>query len=158
VIGVVRRPRRLLALALAALLSGCSVAPLPTTQALREQSPRDQKWDAEECREDAEDASGYGSTSSPGANVLANLFFWSAAGAAVGGTITGIPRTIHGPATEGLIAGAGAGAIAGGGYAWSTRQGKFEAAFVQCMEARSYMLVRKAPPAPPAAPDAAPHP
>ena len=110
--------RRLLPLALAALLAGCTVAPLPRTQALRDQNPRDQKWDVEECREDAEDLSGYNSTTSPGANVLANLFFWSAAGAAVGGTITGIPRTVQGPATEGLIAGAGAGAIAGGAYSW----------------------------------------
>lgn len=150
--------RALVALLLSGLLAGCSVAPLPRAQALREQSPRDQKWDAEECREDAEDASGYDSTNSPGANLLANLFFWSAAGAAVGGSITGIPRTIQGPATEGLIAGAGAGAIAGGAYAWTTRQGKFEAAFVKCMEARGYMLVHKTPPAPPPAPVAAPDP
>ena len=147
--------RALLALLLAALLAGCSVALLPRTQALRDQSPRDQKWDVEECREDAEDVSGFDSTNSPGANLLAKLFFWSTAGAAVGGTITGIPRTIQGPATEGLIAGAGAGAIAGGVYGWSTRQNKFEQAFVKCMEGRGYTVAPKAPPAPP---DAAPYP
>jgi hypothetical protein len=143
--------KALLALLLSGLLAGCSVAPLPRAQALREQSPRDQKWDAEECREDAEDASGYDSTNSPGANLLANLFFWSTAGAALGGSITGIPRTIQGPATEGLIAGAGAGAIAGSVHGWTTRRDKFEQGFIQCMEARGYMLVQKAQPAQPAA-------
>ena len=147
--------RALPALLLATLLAGCSAAPLPRVQAMRDQSPRDQKWDVEECREDAEDVSGYDSTNSPGANLLAKLFFWSTAGAAVGGTITGIPGTIQGPATEGLVAGAGAGAIAGGVHGWMSRQGKFERAFVQCMEARGYQVLPKAPPAPS---DAAPYP
>ncbi len=139
----------LLPLALAALLAGCSVAPLPKVQALREQGPRDQKWDALECREDAEDASGYDSTNSPGANLLAKLFFWSTAGAALGGTITGIPRTMDGPATEGLVAGAGAGAIAGGVHGWTGRQSKFRQTYAQCMEARGYQVLPKAPPTPP---------
>src|SRR5574337_1146168 len=111
-------PKRLIALLLAAVLAGCSVAPLPRAQPLREQSARDQKWDAQECREDAEEASGYDSTNSPGANLLAKLFFWGTAGAAFGGAITGLPRTVAGPATEGLVAGAGAGAITGGTHAW----------------------------------------
>jgi hypothetical protein len=144
--------KRPAAIVLAALLAGCAVAPLPRTQALREQSPRDQKWDALECREDAEDVSGYDSTNSPGANLLAKLFFWSTAGAALGGSITGIPRTVDGPATEGLVAGAGAGAIAGGAHGWITRRGRFEQAYAQCMEARGYRLLPKAPPAPPSNP------
>jgi hypothetical protein len=144
------------ALLLAALLAGCAVAPLPKTQALREQSPRDQKWDSLECREDAEDVSGYNSANSPGANLLVKLFFWSTAGAALGGTITGIPRTVEGPATEGLIAGAGAGAIAGGTHGWISRQSRFEQAYVQCMEARGYHVVPRTAPAPPS--DAVPDP
>lgn len=144
--------KRPAAIVLAALLAGCAVAPLPRTQALREQSPRDQKWDALECREDAEDVSGYDSTNSPGANLLAKLFFWSTAGAALGGSITGIPRTVDGPATEGLVAGAGAGAIAGGAHGWITRRGRFEQAYAQCMEARGYQLLPKVPPAPPSDP------
>ncbi len=137
---------------LAALLAGCSVAPLPRTQALRDQSPRDQKWDAQECREDAEDASGYDSANSPGANLLAKLFFWGTAGAALGGTITGLPTSVDSQATEGLIAGAGAGAIAGGGHGWMSRRSRFELAYAQCMEARGYQLVPRAPPAPPSDP------
>lgn len=133
---------------LAALLAGCAVAPLPKTQALREQSPRDQKWDALECREDAEDVSGYDSTNSPGANLLAKLFFWGTAGAALGGTITGLPTSVDSQATEGLIAGAGAGAIAGGTHGWMSRRSRFELAYAQCMEARGYQLLPKAPPAP----------
>ncbi|HET8575991.1 MAG TPA: hypothetical protein VFO18_02740 [Methylomirabilota bacterium] len=148
--------RRLITLWLAALLAGCAVAPLPKSQALRDQSERDQRWDAQDCREDAEDASGYDSTNSPGANLLAKLFFWSTAGAALGGTITGIPRTVEGPATEGLVAGAGAGAIAGGTHAWLSPQSKFERAYIQCMEARGYRIVPKSLPPPPS--DTAPLP
>jgi hypothetical protein len=136
---------------LAALLAGCAVAPLKA-QALRDQSPRDQKWDALECREDAEDASGYDSANSPGANLLARLFFWGTAGAALGGSITGIPRTVDGPATEGLVAGAGAGAMAGGAHGWMSRRSRFELAYAQCMEARGYRLLPKTPPAPPSHP------
>jgi hypothetical protein len=149
-------PSRLVALSLAALLAGCAVTPLPKAQALRDQTERDQRWDAQDCREDAEEVSGYDSTASPGANLLAKLFFWSTAGAALGGTITGIPRTVEGPATEGLVAGAGAGAIAGGTHAWLSPQSKFERAYIQCMEARGYRMVPKAPP--PLPPDAVPYP
>ena len=148
--------KRPAALVLAALLAGCAVAPLPKTQALREQSPRDQKWDSLECREDAEDASGYDSANSPGANLLVKLFFWGTAGAALGGTITGLPASVDSQATEGLIAGAGAGAIAGGAHGWISRQSRFEQAYVQCMEARDYRVVPGTAPAPPS--DAVPDP
>jgi hypothetical protein len=144
------------ALALAALLAGCTVAPLPRTQALREQGPRDQKWDVQECREDAEDASGYDSANSPGANLLAKLFFWSTAGAALGGTVTGLPTSVDSQATEGLIAGAGAGAIAGGAHGWMSPRSRFEQAYAQCMEGRGYRILPKTPPTPPA--DAVPSP
>lgn len=129
--------RRAAVLALAALLTGCAVIPLPKATALRQQSADDQKWDARECAEEVGAATGYNPGNSPGANLLTHLFFWGTTGAAVGGTITGFPATVAGEASEGLIAGAAAGGAVGGIRSWSGQQ-RFERAWTECMRARGY--------------------
>lgn len=147
-------PRPLLALALAALLAGCSVVPMPGVSAQRGQSAKDQKWDSIECQEYAGERVSYNPAESPFANVLAKLFFWGTAGAAIGGFATGLPTSVSSQASEGLIAGAGAGGIAGGVHSLSG-QSKFERIWVACMEARGYQVAPKATLGPP---DAAAYP
>jgi len=54
--------------------------------------------------------------------------------------VTGLPASTESTATEGLIAGAGAGAIAGGALGLDGR-GRFERAYVACMQSRGYRVV-----------------
>jgi hypothetical protein len=135
------RPRgRLTALVVAMIACGCSVVPLPRSVPVRDQSAREQAWDIKNCRAEAGYRTGYSPTDSPLGNFFQRVFFWGTAGAAVGGLITGLPATVTSTASEGLIAGAGAGGIAGtvgslGG------QARFERAWVACMEEHGYALV-----------------
>ncbi len=131
---------RIAALASAALLAGCSVVPLPKSTAARGQSPRDQDWDVKDCQAEAGYRTGYSPTDSPLANFFQKVFFWGTAGAAVGGLITGLPASVSSQASEGLIAGAGAGGITGTALSWSG-QTRFERAWGACMESRGYTVV-----------------
>jgi len=133
---------------LAALLAGCSlasVAPLPAVTALRGQSPRDRDWDVTDCQAEAGNRAGYSPSDSPLANFFQRVFFWGTAGAALGGLVTGLPASVSSQASEGLIAGAGAGGITGGIRSWSG-QTRFERTWVACMEARGYAVTPGAPP------------
>ncbi len=130
------------ALALAALLAGCSVAsvvPLPAVTALQGQSPRDQDWDVTDCQAEAGYRTRYSPADSPLANFFQRVFFWGTAGAAVGGLVTGLPTSVSSQASEGLIAGAGAGGITGGIRSWSG-QTRFERAWATCVEGRGYAV------------------
>ncbi|MBI3031429.1 MAG: hypothetical protein HYY64_18165 [Candidatus Rokubacteria bacterium] len=133
------RLSRAASLLLVPLAAGCALAPLPAVTALKGQDPSDQEWDAKECRWEAQRVSDYDPNHSPAANFIQDIFFWGTAGAAVGGTITGLPATTASEATEGLIAGAGAGSIAGGVEGFRGRRG-FERAFRACMESRGYTV------------------
>ena len=42
--------RGIAVLAAAALVTSCSVVPLPKTMAARDQSPREQDWDVKDCQ------------------------------------------------------------------------------------------------------------
>lgn len=139
------RPRlaRIVALASVALMTGCSVVPLPKATATRGQSPRDQDWDVKDCQAEAGYQAGYSPTDSPLGNFFQKVFFWGTAGAAVGGLITGLPAAVSSQASEGLIAGAGAGGITGTVQSWSGQR-RFERGWVACMESRGYAVVPRA--------------
>lgn len=147
----VASPRTPLAVVAAAiLLSGCAVVPLPHSAALREQNPREHAWDESKCQAEAAAQARYIPTSSPLANLLAKVFFWSVAGASLGGLITGFPAAIgtgtvvnaSSETSYGVIAGAGAGAIVGTVESWSGQE-RFERAWIACMEAHGYAVTRE---------------
>jgi hypothetical protein len=133
------------------LAAGCTVGPLPKTLATGAQSPREQDWDMKDCLAEAGYQTGYSPEHSPLLNWFQRLFFWSTAGAATGfgvmtvaagagAAVTG-PTFISSPIGEAVVAGAGAGAITGTVLGWSG-QPRFERAWIACMEARGYTIVR----------------
>jgi hypothetical protein len=114
------------------------VVPLPAYTALRGQDQREHDWDVWDCSAEAGYHERYSPGDSPLANLFHKLFFWGGVGASVGGLITGFPFSVGaGPATDGLIAGAGAGGIAGGVESLSG-QPRFERAYSACMLAKGY--------------------
>ncbi len=144
------RPRlRVIAfLGLVAFVTGCSVVPLPKTMAGRGQTPRDQEWDVKDCQTEMGYQTGYSPKDSPLANWFQRMFFWATTGAAVGGTVMLFPAaagasvfspTVTSPASEAVIAGAGAGGITGTALSWSGQK-RFERAWVACMESRGYTI------------------
>ncbi|HET7875357.1 MAG TPA: hypothetical protein VFN71_07505 [Methylomirabilota bacterium] len=137
-----------LALALAVGLAGCAVVRLPRTEPLQGQSAQRHELERKDCQMEVGYATSYDADHSPVANFIQALFFWSTAGAAVGGTVTGIPRTTAGPATEGLVAGAGAGGIAGTVRGLSGQR-RFERGWIACMESRGYRILPREPSAAP---------
>jgi len=144
-------------LAAAALLAGCArppsivhVTPLPPVTALQGQSAADQDWDIKDCQAEAGYRTGYSPTDSPLANVMQRLFFFGTAGASLGGLITGFPVTVESQATEGLIAGAGAGGIAGGVVSLG-QEDAFQTAWAACMRAKAYAVGVGTPVVPPGA-------
>jgi hypothetical protein len=149
------RARFITVLLVTALLSGCSVVPLPKTVGARDQSRREQQWDIADCKAEMGYQTGYSPTDSPLANWFQRLFFWSAAGAATGGTIMLFPAAagasvtgatfISSPIGEAIVAGAGAGAITGTMLSLSG-QPRFERAWIACMESRGYTIVSEGHP------------
>lgn len=146
--------RAVLALALAGLAGGCAsviavahVTPLPPVTPLRQQSAADQEWDIKDCQAEAGYQTGYSPTDSPLANLFQKVFFWGTAGASLGGLITGLPTTVESQASEGLIAGAGAGGIAGTAQSLGG-QDRYERAWAACMTAKGYAVEPRAPAAP----------
>src|SRR5262245_55024046 len=132
--------RRLGAVGVAASLAACSVVPLPASTALRGQGEREQSWDIQDCRAEAGYQARYSPGDSPLGNFFQKMFFWGASGAAVGGLITGFPASIpQGPATDGLIAGASAGGVAGTVDSL-TGQRRFEQAYTGCMQSKGYAV------------------
>jgi hypothetical protein len=143
---MVRRAALLLSAA-ALLLAGCAttsrvvhVAKLPPTAAIREQTPTQHRLDSIDCKAEMGVATNYNGDDSPLANVLRNIFVLGTSGAALGGLVTGLPVSTESTATDGLIAGSGAGAIAGGALSVNGRA-RFERAYVACMESRGYRVV-----------------
>jgi hypothetical protein len=129
----------LLAVALAA--SGCGATKLPPPTALRDQTATQQRLDAIDCRAEMGSRLDYNGDDSEALNVLRHVFTLGAAGAAVGGVATGFsPATGVSSASEGLIAGSGAGVIAGGVLGIGGRS-RFERAWIACMESRGYAIV-----------------
>lgn len=129
-----------LLLGAALLVAGCAVAKLPSTVALRDQTPTQQRLDAIDCKAEMGNRTNYNGDESPLANFLRNVFVLGTGGAAVGGLVTGLPVSTESTASEGLIAGAGAGGLAGGGISVSGRS-RFERAWISCMESRGYRVV-----------------
>jgi hypothetical protein len=141
------RRAALVLLAAALTLAGCAtthravhVGTLPPTAAGREQTPTQHRLDSIDCKAEMGVATNYNGDDSPLANALRNVFMLGASGAALGGLVTGLPVSTESTATEGLIAGAGAGAIAGGALSINGRS-RFERAYLACMESRGYRLV-----------------
>ena len=121
-----------LVLLVALLAPGCSVARLPETAAAREQTETQHRHN-------------YNGDDSPLANALRNVFVLGTGGAALGGFLTGLPTTVAAStASEGLIAGAGAGGIAGGAISVTGRS-RFEREWIACMESRGYRIVATPP-------------
>ncbi len=129
------------ALASVTLVAGCSVVPLPKSVAAQGQTERDHDWDVKDCQAEAGYQARYSPTDSPLGNFFQKVFFWGGAGASLGGLITGLPASVTAStASEGLIAGAGAGGIVGTIESWSG-QPRFERAWAACMESRGYTIV-----------------
>jgi type IV pilus biogenesis protein CpaD/CtpE len=129
-----------LALVAALLLSGCSVARLPETAATRDQTETQHRLDVADCKAEVGYRHNYNGDDSPLANALRNVFVLGTSGAALGGVVTGLPASTASTATEGLIAGAGAGGIAGGVISVPGRS-RFEREWIACMESRGYRIV-----------------
>ena len=130
-----------LALAAALLAPGCSVARLPQTAAARDQSATQHRLDVADCKAEVGYRHNYNGDDSPLANALRNVFVLGTSGAALGGFITGLPPNVAAStASDGLIAGAGAGGIAGGAISVSGYS-RFEREWIACMESRGYRIV-----------------
>jgi len=127
---------------LAALAAaGCGATKLPPTAALREQTATQQRLDTIDCRAEVGYRLDYNGDDSEGLNVARHILTLGVAGAALGGVATGFsPATATGSASEGLIAGSGAGVIAGGVLGIGGRS-RFERAWIACMESRGYAIV-----------------
>ena len=121
------------------------VRPLPKVVALQGQSARDQEWDVVDCQAEAGNKTNYSPTDSPMANLFRNVFFWGTAGAALGGTIDGLPTVVAstaGPTSEastGLIVGASTGGAVGAAASWKA-QNRYERAWAACIESRGYAI------------------
>ena len=134
-----------LALVAALLAAGCSVARLPETAAARDQSATQHRLDVADCKAEVGYRHNYNGDDSPLANALRNVFVLGASGAALGGLITGLPPNVAAStASDGLIAGAGAGGIAGGAIS-VTGYSRFEREWIVCMESRGYRIVATPP-------------
>jgi hypothetical protein len=127
---------------LAALAAaGCGATKLPPTAALREQTVTQQRLDTIDCRADVGYRLDYNGDDSEALNVLRHVFTLGAAGAAVGGVASGFsPAAGVSSGSEGLIAGSGAGVVAGGVLGIGGRS-RFERAWIACMESRGYAIV-----------------
>jgi hypothetical protein len=127
---------------LAALAAaGCGATKLPPTAALREQTATQQRLDTIDCRAEVGYRLDYNGDDSEAVNVVRHVFTLGVAGAALGGVAIGLsPATATGSASEGLIAGSGAGVIAGGVLGIGGRS-RFERAWIACMENRGYAIV-----------------
>lgn len=132
------------ALASILLVSGCSVARMPEAQALRAQTETQQRLDVADCKAEVGYRLNYNGDDSPLANGLRNVFVLGTSGAALGGFLTGFPGSVAGTASDGLIAGAGAGGIAGSAISVPGRS-RFERGWIACMESRGYRIVATPP-------------
>jgi len=134
-----------LALVAALLAAGCAVARLPETAAARDQSATQHRLDVADCKAEVGYRHNYNGDDSPLANALRNVFVLGTSGAALGGFLTGLPTTVAAStASDGLIAGAGAGGIAGGAISVSGAS-RFEREWIACMESRGYRIVATPP-------------
>jgi hypothetical protein len=117
------------------------VARLPETAATREQTATQHRLDVADCKAEVGYRHNYNGDDSPLANALRNVFVLGTSGAALGGFLTGLPTTVAAStASDGLIAGAGAGGIAGGAISVTGRS-RFEREWIACMESRGYRIV-----------------
>jgi hypothetical protein len=147
-------------LAAAVLLAGCasgtleptrllgSVTRLPSVVALEGQSASDQEWDVKDCQAEAGYRTHYSPTDSPLGNLFQKIFFWGTAGAALGGTIDGVPAVVgESTASTGLIVGASVGGVTGAALS-ASGQSRYERAWAACVRARGYAISEAMPPAP----------
>ena len=129
-----------LTLAAALLASGCAVAKLPEATARQGQTSTRQRLDVADCKAEVGYRTNYNGDDSALANAIRNVFVLGTTGAAVGGVLTGLPASTSSAASEGLIAGAGAGGIAGGAVSVGGFS-RFEREWIACMESRGYRVV-----------------
>jgi len=129
-----------LALAAALTASGCAVSKLPEATALQGQTSTQQRLDVIDCKAEVGYRTNYNGNDSALANAIRNVFVLGTGGAAVGGLLTGLPASTASTASEGLIAGAGAGGIAGGAVGIGAFS-RFEREWIACMESRGYRVV-----------------
>jgi hypothetical protein len=127
-----------LALAAALTATGCAVAKLPSTTALRDQTPTQQRLDVIDCKAEVGYRLGYNGDDSELANVLRRIFVLGTAGAAVGGVATA--TTSSAAASDALIAGGSAGGVAGAALGIGGHS-RFEREWIACMESRGYAVV-----------------
>jgi hypothetical protein len=127
-----------LALAAALVASGCAVAKLPPTAALRDQTATQQRLDGVDCKAEVGYRTNYNGDDSELANVLRNIFVVGTAGAAVGLVATGTQSAAT--ASDALIAGGSGGGVAGAALGIGGRS-RFERAWIACMESRGYRVV-----------------
>ena len=127
-----------LALAAALVASGCAVAELPSTAALRDQTPTQQRLDAVDCKAEVGYRTNYNGDNSELANALRNVFVLGTAGAAVGGVATGMQTVAA--TNDALIAGGSAGGVTGAALGIGARS-RFERGWIACMESRGYRIV-----------------
>jgi hypothetical protein len=133
-----------LTLAAALLASGCAVTKLPEATALQGQASTQQRLDVADCKAEVGYRTNYNGDDSALANAIRNVFVLGTSGAAVGGLLTGLPASTSSTASEGLIAGAGAGGIAGAAVSADLGLGgfsRFEREWIACMESRGYRIV-----------------
>jgi hypothetical protein len=129
-----------LALAAVVLAGGCAVAKMPEVAGTREQTPTQRRLDAADCKAEVGYRIDYNGDDSPLANTLRRVFTLGTAGAAVGGLVTGLPVSTASTASDGLIAGAGAGAIDGLALS-ASGSSRFEREWIACMESRGYRII-----------------
>ncbi len=127
------------ALGASALATGCSVTPLPPSTPAQAQTPVQQKLDRQDCAAEAGSRTDYSPSDSPMANLFRRVFFWGTAGAALGGTIDGLPTSVNSEASTGLIVGASTGGAVGVAASLGG-QPRFERAWVACMRERGYAI------------------
>jgi hypothetical protein len=129
-----------LVLAAALMTAGCAVARMPETIPGGQQTATHHRLDIADCKAEVGYRTNYNGDDSPLANALRNVFTLGTAGAAGGGFLTGLPPTTASTATEGVIAGSGAGGIAGGAISVNARS-RFEREWIACMESRGYTVI-----------------
>jgi len=129
-----------LTLAAALLASGCAVTKLPEATALQGQTSTQQRLDVADCKAEVGYRTSYNGDDSELANAIRHVFVLGTSGAAVGGLVTGLPASTASSASEGLIAGAGAGGIAAGAVSVGAFS-RFQREWIACMESRGYRVV-----------------
>ncbi|HYB70246.1 MAG TPA: hypothetical protein VEH80_06240 [Candidatus Bathyarchaeia archaeon] len=127
-----------LAAALTSAGCGATVAKLPATTALRDQTATQQRLDTIDCKAEVGYRMDYNGDDSEVANVLRHVFVLGTAGASLGLVSTATASSTV--ASDSLIAGGSAGTAAGIAIGLTGRS-RFEREWIACMESRGYAIV-----------------